>query len=229
MKGIQFAIILLLQTATSLTLFSQDAVRLLDTVYGLDQTVCNGKKYAYASPSIYGHQYLFSPAYGEGSITVRGKCFYPVTVNYDLLNQQLLLQCQDASGSLNIVEVSKAWLNGFSMGTLNFELLRIESAHRFYQVLGHGPVRILYYWRKELALQTTIGTSVMSFTPPIRDAYVLIEGKLKPFISNRSLVRLFDPRHKTEIRTYLRKNKIKVKNASDRAMAEMITFIDNLR
>jgi hypothetical protein len=56
-----------------------------------------------------------------------------------------------------------------------------------------------------------------------------MDGQLKPFRTNRSLIRLFDPGHRPEIKSYLRKNKIKVKETSDQAMAEMITFISNLK
>jgi len=230
MKSIMCSLLLIILFSISGTLISQNAVKVLDRVYGLDQTLCNGKKYNYSVPSsTKGHQFLLSPDYIAGSVTLKGKCYQGLTLNYDIFNQQLLLQYKDETGALNIIEVSKAWLTSFRRGIMNFEFLKLEKDQHFYQVLGEGPVRILYYWRKNLNLDDAVGSSNFIFTKPIRDSYVLMDCQLKPFTTKRSLVRLFDPGHRPEIKSYLRKNKIKVKKATDQAMAEMITFIGNIK
>jgi hypothetical protein len=209
---------------------SQDSVKVLDRVYGLDQTLCNGKKYIYKPPpGSRGHQYFLSPAYSTGSVTLKGKCYQDISLNYDLLNQQLLLHYTDETGAMNILEVSKAWLKSFSLGDKNFEFLNLEQEPRFFQTLGEGTARILYYWRKTLNVEGSIGSFYLTFSAPERNSYVLMGGQLKPFSTKRSLIKLFDPGHRSEIKSYLRKNKVKVKKASDQVMAKMITFIGNLK
>ena len=223
-------LLLIILFSISGTLISQDAVTILDRAYGLDQTLYNGKKYNYFLPSgTNGHQYLFSPDNVVGSVTLKGKCYQDITLNYDIFNQQLLLQYEDERGALNIIEVSKAWIKSFRIGNMNFEFLNLEKDPHFYQVLGEGQVRILYYWRKNLNLDVAIGSSDFTFTPAVRDSYLFMDGQLKPFSTNRSLIRLFDPGHRPKIKSYLRKNKVKVKKASDQAMAEMLTFIGNIK
>lgn len=211
-------------------LISQDSVMVLDQVYGLDQTLCNGKIYNYKPPpGVRGHQYFLSPAYSTGSVTLKGKCFQGISLNYDLFNQQLLLLYTDEKGAMNIIEVSKAWLESFRLGNMNFEFLDLEQAPRFFQTLGEGPVRILYYWRKTLDVEGSIGSYYLTFSHVIRDTYVFKDGQLKPFSTKRTLIRLFDPGHRSEIKSYLRKNKINVKKSSDQVMAKMITFLGELR
>jgi hypothetical protein len=211
-------------------LISQDAVKVLDRVYGLDQTLCNGKKYNYVPPpGTKRNQYLLSRNYISGSVTLKGKCYQDITLNYDLFNQQLLLKYEDERGAMNIIEVSKAWLTSFSLGKKNFEFLNLEKDPRFFQVLGEGQVRILYYWRKDLKLESTMGSYRYTFSPAIRDSYVLTDGQLKPFITKRNLIGLFDPGHRPAIKSYIRKNKIKVRKASDQVMADLITFIGNIK
>lgn len=230
LKGIMCSLSLVILFSISGTLVSQNAVKVLNRVYGLDQTLCNGKKYNYfVPPSTKGHQYLISPDFITGSVTLKGKCYQDITLNYDIFNQQLLLQYEDEKGALNIIEVSKAWLTSFRRGLMNFEFLNLEGDRRFYQVLGEGPVRILYYWRKALKLDETVGSSNFIFSRAIRDSYVLMDGQLKPFSTKRSLIRLFDPGHRAVIKSYLRKNKVNVKKASDQSMAGMITFISNIK
>jgi hypothetical protein len=230
MKSIMFSLLVIFLFSISGRLISQDVVQVLDRVYGLDQTLCNGKKYTYLPPQgTKRNQYLLSRNYIGGSVTLKGKIYQDLTLNYDIVNQQLLLKYEDEQGAMTIIEVSKAWLDSFSLGTMNFEFLNLEKDPRFFQVLGKGPLRILYFWRKELKLESTMGTYKYIFTPALRDSYVLMDGQLKPFGNKRSLIGLFDPGDKPAIKSYLRKNKIKVKRASDQVMADLITFIGKIR
>jgi len=96
-------------------------------------------------------------------------------------------------------------------------------------VLGSGRMKILYSWRKNLNLNTVIGTNNLVFTPALRDSFVLMDGKLQPFVTRRSFIRLFPQGQRAEIKSYMRKHKVKMKKASDKVMEEMITFIGNLK
>lgn len=202
----------------------------MDQVYGLDQTLYNGKKYTYILLySAKGDQYLLSPKYLDGSVTLKGIRYAGIVLNYDIFNQQLLLKYQDKSGSQIVIEVSKSWLERFSLDDKNFIYLDLGQGPRFYQVLGDGPLQILYYWQKNLNLDATVGSSGYIFSSAVRDSYLLMDGKLKAFSTKRSLVRLFVKENWQEIKSYLRKNKVNVKKASDRTMADMINFIGNTR
>lgn len=211
-------------------LFSQNAAKDLDKVYGLDQTLCNGKKYNYSVPSsTKGHQFLISPDFISGNVTLKGKSYEGLNLNYDIVNQKLLLQYVDEKGALKIIEISKAWLTAFHRGTKNFEYLSLEQEPHFYQVLGEGRVRILYYWSKKLIVNDVVGSSNFVFTDALRDTFVLKDGQLKRFRTKRNLVRLFEPLQRPAIKSYLHKNKIKLKQATDQEMSELITFIGNIK
>jgi len=230
MKTITYSLLTTLLLFISGTLFPQDAAKELDQRYGLDQTLFNGKKYTFlVPPGTSRHQFIQSQLFSPGNLMLRGKEYRDVSLNYDIYNQQLLLQYADDNFPLNIIEVSKAWLQSFSLGNMNFELLHLEQEPHFYQVLGDGQVRILFFWYKTLNLSDVIGKTNFVFSVPARDAYVLMNGQLKSFKTKRSLVKLFDPGHRQEIKNYLRRNKIKVKKSSDQAMAELINFISKLK
>ena len=230
MKSIKILLLLFLLFSFSVTLISQDAITILDQVYGLDQILYNGKKYNYYLPiGTKGHQYLVSPVYIAGSLTLKEKCYHDINLNYDIFNQQLLLKYQDENGATKIIEVSKAWIKSFQLGNMKFEYLSMEKKPRYFQVLGEGEVRILFYWRKSFDLEGSIGSYYYTFSKPIRDSFVLKNGQLKPFNTNQGFIRIFDPAHRPEIKSYMRKNKVRVKKASDQAMSEMINFIGNLK
>ncbi|MEI6683012.1 MAG: hypothetical protein WCO44_10310 [Bacteroidota bacterium] len=230
MKVLIFSILTAILFLFPGNLFPQDAAKLADQVYGLDQVLYNGKKYNYfLPPGTHGHQYLLTEEFMEGSVTIRGTCYQNLRLNFDILNQQLLLKYKDDAGAVNILEVSKAWLEGFSLGTMNFEYLSPEQNPRFFQVLGSGSYHILYYWRKSLDMVAAVGSSDFTFSAAVRDSYVLMNGQLRPFRNRHGLVRIFDRSHRQEIKSYLNRNKIKVHKASDAVLGDMISFIGNLK
>jgi len=230
MKSLKYSLLITCLFIFSGTISSQDVVMDLDQVYGLDQTLYNGKKYDYLSPSgTSGHQFFSSTLFTTGSIIIKGKSYDDIAMNYDLFNQQLLIQYANENNPWNVLEVSKAWLNGFRIGKMNFELFQLENGPCFYQVLGDGPTRLLYFWRKTLNLNDAIGSNNYIYSPAIRDTYIFIDGQLKPFTSKRSLIRLFDQKKRAAIKSYLRKNKVKVKKSSDQTMAEMVNYIGKLK
>lgn len=223
------SLLIILLISFTANLISQDAAMDMDRVYGLDPLLYNGKKYTYfLPPGTLGNQFLLSTDYFTGEVTIRGKTFAGMILNYDIYNQQLLLEYADEKGSFNIIEISKAWLESFNLGNLKFRCLSFENDPRFYQVLGDGPFFIMYYWRKDLKLDATFGAQNFTFTPAMKKKYVLIGDKLRPYSNKRSLISLFDQRHKPEINNYMQLNKIKIKKASNETMNNLINYISNL-
>ena len=229
MKSLIHSLLILLLFSISGKLVSQDVTVDYDHVYGLDPLLYNGKKYSYfLPPGTGGNQFIFSPDFFTGDITIKGERFEGITLNYDIYNQQLLLKFADETGAFDIIEISKAWLESFRVGNMDFKYLSLADVPRFYQVLGNGPVFILYYWQKGLKLDVSYEASNHTFTPPQKTRYVLKDNKLQPFSNKRSLIAVFDPGLKPEIKDYIHRNKIKLNKASDGTMTELINYIGNL-
>jgi len=225
MNGLMRSLIVIILLIFQGKLVSQD----MDRVYGPDPLLYNGKKYSYFLPrGTGGNQFLISTDYINGEVTIKGKRFEGVSLNYDIYNQQLLLQYTNESGAIDIIEISKAWLESFRLDNLLFRYLNLDNGAKFYQVLGNGPFLMLYYYRKDLKLDYANGTQIFAFSSPSKSRYVLISNKLHPFGNARGLVSLFDPAHRSGIRNYIRDNGIKVKKASDQTMTELINYIGNL-
>lgn len=219
------------------TLRSQETFTELDEVYGLDPKIYNGKKYSYFLPSgTGGHQFLYSPEFTSGELVIRGPDNKPESrvannrffLNYDVYNQKLLLQYPDEKGSFQIIEVSTAWLERFYLGDSVFEYRDFDQESRFYQVIGNGRIRVYYYWWKKLKLDNSNSPAHYSFSKPFKDSFVMINGELRPFSSNGSFIKLFDPALKPEIKIYLKNKKINLGKATDIEMTELINTISNL-
>jgi hypothetical protein len=224
---VQVRWLLILLLLSSGKLFSQNYLKDADRFFGLDQTLYNGKKYTYSPPpASKGHPFLTSRTYTSGTVTLKDHCYCNAFLNYDLLNQQLLLKYKDETGTLVIIEVSKAWLTKFTLGDQTFEYLDIKNNPQFYQVLGDGKMKILYYWRKSLDVDLAIGSYYLLFSSPIRESFLLMNGQMQPFHSKQGLLRLLEPQKRDEVKRFMRKNKVRLNKATDKEITDLINFID---
>ena len=137
-----------------LLLLSQDTLDIKEGPYGKDPLLFNGRIYTYYLPAnTGGNQYLLGDVFSIGGADIRGVHFTGLELNYDIYNQEVLLKSTDQSGGTRIIELSKAWLEGFSMDNRRFELIPDkDNAPVIYQVSGKGPYRFLYRWTKLLDL-----------------------------------------------------------------------------
>jgi hypothetical protein len=210
-------------------MFSQEAGFENEKAFGLDPLLYNGKKYTYFLPSgTGGHQFLVSPEYLKGSVTIKGKTYTDLELNYDIFNQELLIRYRNETGATSILEVSEAWLESFSLGDSRFEYIHHENDAGIYQVLGSGSVRILYTWKKELKLETGTNPARYNFTLPKRATSLEIDNTVVPFRSRGSLIKIFPPECNEMIKDYLQQHKIRIKSSSDQSMSRLADFLNGL-
>lgn len=227
--------LLFISLLTSNSLFSQNLNDLSDhptsindtlsRVYGLDPLLYNGIVYVSVYPrNVKGDQYLFSSSYIKGEAIIRGVKYKNIDLNFDIYKQELLLKYLNQNNTYNVIMVSKAWLEGFSLGNLNFGFYSSpQIPQRIYQVLGDSSIHLLYYHKKVLQLSNAVGNSNFYFLP-VKELYVLMGSSILKFHNNRSFIRLFPFEKQVTIRKYIRKNRIKVNKAPDNVMEELINF-----
>jgi hypothetical protein len=199
-------------------------------VYGFDPSLFNGKEYTFfPPPNTGGNQYFSDVRFESGSATIRNITYKDLELNYDIYNQQLILKYKNNLGANSLIIISDAWLGSFSIKGLNFEIISSrDTLKRIYQVLGAGPYRILYYWKKTLKLDNFLGSENHIFSPAVKEMNVNSGNRISRYSNNRIFYSLFDPDKRDAIKGYLRKNKISVKKASDQTMNELISYCNTL-
>ena len=136
-----------------------------DDIYGSDPDLCNGRLYIFYVPSnTKGNQFFTDRQFDIGSATLRGVNYTDLLLNYDIYNHQLILKYTTNTGGVNQIIISDAWLEKFGFKGLDFEIITTQFLEkRIFQVLGNGPFRILYYWRKDLNLDSSVGATNLVF------------------------------------------------------------------
>jgi len=201
-----------------------------DNIYGLDPLLYNGRSYTYFLPSTTGgNQYFNDSGFENGSVTIRGITFNKLVLNYDIFNQELILKYKTDLDGTRVIVISDAWLESFSLRDFNFEQITSQDTlKRIYQVLGTGPSRILYFWKKDLELDNVQGSKKYSFTSAKKEMYLYRGGNILKYRNNKIFYSLFGPDKGTIIKEYLRKNKINVKKATDKTMTKLISYCNSL-
>ena len=199
-------------------------------VYGSDPLLYNGRHYTFfPPPSTGGNQFFSARQFENGSATIRGVIYNDLKLNYDIYNQHLILQYKNNIGAANLIIISDAWLESFSFRDLHFEIISSQDTlKRIFQVLGTGPVRILYFWEKKLKLDNIQGSKNYIFSDATRTMNVYIGKKILKFRNNKTFYSLFDPGKRIAIKGYLHKNSINVKKATDQTMTGLIYYCNSL-
>ena len=226
---IRLLLFLMLFPATTGT-YAQNSASSLDRAYGLDPLLYNGKFYTYFLPyDIGGTQFFFGPDFVKGFANIRGIIYNKLDLNYDIYNQQVILQYETYEGARKQIVLSDAWLEKFSLGNAHFEMLALQdSIRRIYQVIGNGPYRVLYSWRKDLTLDIKYGATNYIFSEPIRKAFLFTGQKSLRYKNNKSFVALFDPVDQVDLKKHMRRQHINLKKASEREIIELLNYCNTL-
>jgi hypothetical protein len=201
-----------------------------DKIYGLDPTLYNGLLYSSFNPGkVKGDQYFVSSAYVKGEATIRGIKYTNIDLNFDIYKQEVLLKYLGSNNINNIIKISKAWLENFSIGDYQFVIYSTpENPKGIYQVIGTESIKLLYHWEKKVAYFNDYINNTSLYFEVIKDQYVLMNNVLLKFKNNNSFVHLFAKEYQANIRKYLHQHKIKVSSASDRAMEELINYCSKI-
>ena len=228
MKWLAIEFILLLFSLNNLV--SQDLFNRAENTYGPDPLLYNGKKYTFFLPAgTEGNQYFSDEQFTPGTVMIKGITFKTEELNYDILNQEILLQYSNETGALNLIALSQSWVGSFQLHDRYFEFLTIpEKPKRIYQVIRTGELGVLFYWYKKLKLDMTYGSDKYEFSLPSRDSYIQIEDECFEFRNNKTFAAAFEADSRDEIRKYIKSNHIRIQKASDRSLAELLKFCETL-
>lgn len=133
---------MLLALSFSQVVWTQNQKTQLDAVYGLDSKLYNG--YVYNGEyglKVDGIPFLYQE-FEEGSLSLEGKEYDGLQLNYDIYNQKLVLKFKTSSGALQFIEIPLFKLNHFSIGAHDFKMIsKSDSSFQIYQSIGRAPYR----------------------------------------------------------------------------------------
>ena len=196
--------------------------------YGIHQELINGLLFENKNQDVSGHPYLLDYYSNTGSVTYRGKQYSNLSLRYDIYDQRVLLIYLFDTVEYKL-HLQKEFITEFTIEKRKFtnEAFGANEDAKFYQVIGKDfPIKLLYFWEKDLSNLYANNPDIKIFSPAEKETFILFNGERVSFKGNGSFARKFTSRRKTAIKEYFRKNKTKVKLASDYEMEGLIAFIN---
>jgi hypothetical protein len=199
-------------------------------VFNADPVLYNGRFYIFYPPSgTEGDQFISGKQFMTGSLTIKGKSYRGLSLNYDIYNQDVIYKYTIESGAVRQIIIPEALLDSFTLEHRRFQILPgIEGNKTIYQVIGEGSFRIFCFWHKRLELNRFHGASNRVFTKPLKEIYLAYNDTLKVFRNNRTFISLFPPEKREQLRKFLRENRIKISKANDESLTKVMQYCNSI-
>jgi hypothetical protein len=196
-----------------------------DHLNGPDYNLLNGRQYDPLFSGI-SHPYFNTDQYRPGSLLLNGEAYDSVTINYDIFDQQVILQYPVNISGQNIkVVLNRELIDHFKIDGKTFRKMSFpETGSSFFQVVSSGHISCFLRWEKRLNRSTYSGNTSYNYSKQSREVYLQKEGQLYVVRSWSSFTGMFDETYQKEIKGYLRREKIRFRNASDEKLADLMNF-----
>jgi hypothetical protein len=198
--------------------------------YGIDQQLANGVYFEDIYYNALGHPNLMGDTFQKGNVVYRNQQYYQLDLKYDIHSGHLLLKHHLPEIEL-VTILTNEFVASFDLNERKFEKISFpDKEPEFYQIImDQGNIHCYYKWFKVRKESITDDKKLRyKFSGDNRKAYVFIDGQLIRFYRNGSFWRLFPDDLELKVFSYLRRNKVKVKSASDQEMKDLIMFCQDL-
>jgi len=175
-----------------------------------------------------GDQFLFSPQYLQGSLTINGNSYKNILLNYDIYNDEILTPKKDGS----IIQLNKEMVDSFTM-VLDGKTYRFVNAQEDSLPVIKGYVKVLYRGKCSLYVkykkkieELAVDNKYDKFFRTYR-IYFLKDGKVQQISSKSDLLKVLQE-DKTRIKDFMKKNKLKVSRTEPESFIPVIRYYDSL-
>jgi hypothetical protein len=194
-----------------------------------NQILYNGKVWRNLFTNVKGDQFLFSKEYLPGSVTVYGKTYKNLNINYDIYNDEITTPKNNGA----ILQLNKEMVDSFS---LIFELQTFQFKNTdedslpglkgFVNVLYEGKSALYVKYRKEIDLLAVDDKYDLFFQT--HKIYLVKNGIVYQLSGKSDLLKALQE-DKTQIKAFMKKNGIRVSKKVPASFVPVIRYYDSLR
>lgn len=186
----------------------------------------NGSDYVVYMPEKEEHPYFKVDDWSNGSIIYWNELYENVPLMYDINTDQIITEHNKG----NAIKLVAEKVQGFTLLGQTFVRLTKDDknniAEGFYAQLYNGKAKVYSKYSKQYNETLETQQVIPRFDQHVRH-YIMKDGVLNVVRSKGSALAVFADR-KQEVKSFIRKNKIRFKNNRDSALVSITTFYDTL-
>lgn len=193
-----------------------------------NQILYNGKLWKNLYYNIMEDQYLFSKDYLKGSLTINGESFRNISLKYDIYNDEIT-----TPSNLGIVlQLTKERIDSFTLDfqnrTYRFAKIQedtLKSYKGYFNVLYKGNCALYVKYKKEIELLAVDRKWDMFYQT--HRIYFENHNIIYSVSGKGDLLRILSA-NKDQLKSYIKKNKLKVSKKRPESFVPILRFYDSL-
>ena len=193
-----------------------------------NQILYNGKVWRNLYTNVKGHQFLFSKSYLPGSLTINGKTYKNLNINFDIYNDEITTPKNDGT----ILQVNKEMVDSFTL-VYEFKTYSFRNTQADSLPVIKGYVNVLYMGKSALYVKYKKELDILAVDDKYDLFYqthkiYLVKGTAFFQVSNKSdLLKAF-PEEKTLLKAYMKKNRVKISRKMPESFIPVIRYYDSI-
>ena len=194
-----------------------------------DYLILNGKLWRNLYLGIKGTPYFLSGEYLTGDITFNGKVFRDKYIRYDLFNDEVVLWVNSSTTLI----LNKEMVDEFTINYMDnkYHVINMgeDSAglmNGFVVEYYEGPTALYVKYRKEIEILGVDNRYDLFIQ--MHKIYIRKDGELIQISGSGQLMRLLADR-KTELKKYIRQNKLTIMKSEPQTFILLLKYYDSLR
>jgi len=196
--------------------------------FGKDLRLVNGRIYSQPNMRAKGHPFFQDLHWMSGSVTVNGKTFSGLQLNYDIYKDDLIYLDELPDGARRIILLNKNQVTKFTIPGHTFvkhesSSLNDVNESQYFEILYEGEISLFKKWTKEFESNPTQEYPNGKFLDTKTTRYFLKSNKLYKVTNKDSLLEVCEDK-KEEMKEYLRKNRIHIRKVPDQKLVGFIEY-----
>lgn len=227
-KNIHFYILTAILTVSGLCNGQTTAINNQQKLLKENQILYIGKVWRNLFIQVKGNQFLFSGDYNPGSLTINGKTFENVGLNYDIYNDEIITPSNTGYN----VQLNKEMVDSFSISFgnriyrfLNIREDSIEGVKGFLNVIYKGKSALYVKYKKEIELLAVDDKYDLFFQT--HRLYFQHNGAAYAVSGKSDLLKIME-KDKIALKAYIKKNKLKISKKDPDSFIPIVRYYDSL-
>jgi len=193
----------------------------------LNQIYYNGKVWIGLYYNVYGTEFIIEDKWYMADITINGIRFDSVELKYDIYNDEVLANYYDKK----IIVLNNENIDSFKLYIENRELFFVnlrgnDELKGHHELIYEGDSKLYRKWKKKRA-QFVIEARYDEFQPD-NDIIAYINNNIYPVKNRKRLLKAMDDK-KSEIKSYIRQEKINIDFSNPETLIPVFRYYDTLR
>ncbi len=208
---------------------SNELISIIDSsleYYGLDDQIINGFVYPVPDSRIKGNPYKIDQ-WREACLFINKTKYVNRYIKYDITRDDIILKAKVDNGVERLIEMNKFQVDSFFVDNslfINSRHLLDNPTNLFLEQVFQGKISLYKHYSKVFIREYSELAPYGRYSDLRTNIFLFDGDQLIKVNKKTSFLRFFEIEQQKEIKSFIRKNKIKLKNASNKEIISLMEF-----